>query len=386
MKMSLDHLVLRFPGPTPLPPSVERAMTLPMVARGPEMTEAIVSLSPKLKPIFGTKQEVAVMSGSGTASMETAIVNVTNSGDEVLVLVTGRFGELYASMCEAHLLHVHVLETKWGEAADPEAVKDYLKSHPNIKAVFATFCETSTGVINPMKDLAAVVHEYSDAVFIADGVSSVGGIAGNMDEWGIDILGTGSQKAMMAPPGLGFVAFSERAQEVAKQVTRGRFFFDYNKYIEQLAEGQSPFTPAVPLLNSLNASLDLMHEEGIDNVFARHRLLSDMTRAAFKQWNIPLTASDETASPTITGAKADDFDVEELLAVVKKDFHIAIAGGLGKMAGKMLRIGHMGYCSPADALQYISALEIGLVRIGKKINLGEGIQAAQEVFLSTKKV
>lgn len=385
MKMSLDHLVLRFPGPTPLPPSVERALTIPMVARGAEMSEVFEQLAPKLKPLFGTKEEVAILSGSGTASMEAAIVNVTNPGDEVLVINTGRFGEQYATMCEAHSLQVHQLIFEYGEAADPAQVKKFLQEHTGIKAVFATVCETSTAVINPMKELSEVIHEHSDALFIADGVSSVGGYAGNMDEWQLDILGTGSQKAMMAPPGLGFVAFSERAQEASEKVTRGRYFFDYNRHKSQMAEFQSPYTPALPLLNSLNASLDLMHQEGIENVFARHNLMRDMTRAAFKAWNIRLSATEETASPTVTGAIADDFDVGLLLETVKRDFHIAIAGGLGKMTGKMLRVGHMGYCSPADVLQYISALEIGLVKIGKKINLGEGIQAAQEVFLKAVK-
>lgn len=384
--MLVDQTILRFPGPTPIAPSVQRALNQPMYGRGPETAELITQIQPKLKPVFGTSQEVAIISGSGTAGLETSVVSLTKPDEEVLVLVTGRFGEVFVDICQAHGIKVHRLDWEWGEVLDPDQVKNYLKQHPHIKLVFSTFCETSTGVINPMKELAQAIHESSDALLISDGVSSVGGVEAKMDEWGIDVLVTGSQKAMMVPAGLALVAFSERAKEVAKKNTRPRYFFDYNRYLEQIGQGGTPFTPALALLYALDQSLNLMHEEGLERVFERHNLVRDMTRAAFKAWDVPLMAADEVASPTVTAIVPDDFDPEQLIATVKKDFNIALAGGLGKMIGKMIRVGHMGYCGPSDALQYISAIEIALEKIGKKIQLGEGIKAAQEVFINYQRV
>lgn len=384
--MLIDQVILRFPGPTPLPPSVQRALNQPMYGRGPETDDLVKRIQPKLKPVFGTKQEVAVISGSGTAGLETAVVSLTKPGDEVLIIVTGMFGELFVKICQAHGIKVHRLDVEWGEVVDPADVEAFLKQTPQIKLVFSTFCETSTGVINPIKELAAVVRESSDALLISDGVSSIGGVEARMDEWGVDVLVTGSQKAMMVPAGLALVALSERAQQVAKQNDRPRYFLDYNRYIEELPNGGTPFTPALALLYALDQSLDLMHEEGLDNVFRRHILTRDMTRAAFKAWGVPLTAADEVASPTVTAIKPDDFDAGVLIEKVREDFNIALAGGLGKMKGKMIRIGHMGYCGPSEALQYISAIEIALEKIGKKIKMGEGIKAAQQVFVNSKTV
>lgn len=384
--MLVDQVILRFPGPTPLPPSVQRALNQPMYGKGPETIDLVKRIQPKLRPVFGTKQEVAVMSGSGTAGLETAVVSLTKPGDEVLVIVTGMFGELFVNICQAHGIKVNRLDVEWGDIVDPSDVEAFLKQNPQIKLVFSTFCETSTGVINPVKELAQVVHDSSNALLISDGVSSVGGVEARMDEWGVDVLITGSQKAMMVPAGLAFVALSERAKQVARENDRPRYFFDYNRYLDVLSSGGTPFTPALALLYALEQSLDLMHEEGLEQVFERHILVRDMTRAAFKAWGIPLMAADEVASPTVTAIKPVDFDPNELNAIVKEDFNIAMAGGLGKMAGKMIRIGHMGYCGPSDALQYISAIEIALNKIGKKINMGEGIKAAQQVFADYQKV
>ncbi|MBP1947474.1 pyridoxal-phosphate-dependent aminotransferase family protein [Virgibacillus litoralis] len=380
--MLSDQQLLRIPGPTPIPPSVQRAMSQPMIGhRGQETKQLLKKIKPKLKPIFGTEQDVAIITGSGTAGLEAAVVNTVRPGDEVLVIATGAFGERFVKITDAYQIKTHRYDVEWGEAVTPDDVKEYLTKYPTIKAVFATFCETSTGVLNPVQKLAQVVHSHSDALFIVDGVSCIGGVECKMDEWGIDLLVTGSQKAMMLPAGLTFIAASDRAWKTIEQNEQPRFYLDLKKYRDNLEKDSTPFTPALSLLLGLEQVLTLMNEEGLQQIHERHRLMMEMTRAAFRALNIPLLTSDIAASPTVTAIKPADFEAEALRRVLKEEFGLAVAGGQQHMKGEIFRIGHMGYCSPADVLQTISIVEISLRKIGKDIELGKGTQAAQEIYL-----
>lgn len=377
-----DQQILRIPGPSPIPPSVQQSMSQPMIGhRGQETKELLQRIKPKLKPIFGTNQEVMIISGSGTAGLESAVVNTVNPGDEVLVIVTGAFGERFAKICESYQINTHRYNVDWGNAVSPNAISEYLKEHPTIKSVFATYCETSTGVLNPIQELAAVIHANSDALFIVDGVSCVGGVETKMDAWGVDLLVTGAQKAMMLPAGLTFIAASERAWNVIDKNKQSRFYLDLRKYRDNLLKDSTPFTPALSLLFGLEQVLKLMDEEGLAQVYKRHQLMKEMTRSAFSALNIPLLTDEQTASPTVTAIKPSDFQAEELREVMKDEFGLALAGGQQHMKGEIFRIGHMGYCSPADILQTISIIEIGLTKIGKEIELGKGTRAAQEIYL-----
>ncbi|QTN01175.1 aminotransferase class V-fold PLP-dependent enzyme [Sediminibacillus dalangtanensis] len=381
-----DQHLLRIPGPSPIPPSVERAMAQPMIGhRGQETKELLATIRPRLKPVFGTEQDVMVITGSGTSGLETAVVNTVEPGDEVLVVVTGAFGDRFAKICEAYQMRTHRMEVEWGSAANPEDVKQFLETHSGIKAVFATYCETSTGVLNPIRDIARAVHTSSDALVIVDGVSCVGGVQTRMDDWGIDVLVTGSQKAMMLPAGLTFIAASERAWQVIESNKQPRFYLDLRKYRDNLEKNATPFTPGLSLLFGLDQVLNLFEEEGLENVYARHRLMMKMTREAFRALDIPLLTSDEAASPTVTAVKPGDFAAEDLRKAVKQSFNLSVAGGQQHLQGKIFRIGHMGYCSPADVLQIVSAMEIGLQQIGKDIELGAGTKAAQQVYLEERK-
>lgn len=203
-----------------------------------------------------------------------------------------------------------------------------------------------------------------------------------MDDWGIDVLVTGSQKAMMLPAGLTFLAVSERAWKVIEENKRPRFYFDLRTYRDKLADDSTPYTPALSLLFGLNQALNLMEEEGLDNVFKRHTLMKEMTRAAFKALDIPLLTTDESASPTVTAVKPADFDADEFRKIAKEEFRLSLAGGQKHLKGEIFRVGHMGYCSPADVLQFLSIIEIALVKAGKDIELGKGVQAAQTVYLN----
>jgi len=380
--MLTDQQILRIPGPTPIPPSVNRAMSQPMIGhRGQSTSDMIQDIRPKLKRVFGTQQEVMILTASGTAGLETAVVNTVAPGEEVLVVVTGAFGERFAKICKAYEIKTHVLDVDWGQAADPEAVKAFLKEHPEVKAVFATFCETSTGVLNPVQELAAAVKEESDALFIVDGVSCVGGTETKMDEWGIDIVVTGSQKAFMLPAGLAFVAASERAWAKIEANPQPRFYLDLKKHRDNILKDTTPFTPALSILFGLQQVLQLMEEEGLEQVYARHRLMMKMTRATFQALDIPLLTTDAAASPTVTAVKPADFDAEAFRKIMKQEFGFEVAGGQQHLAKTIFRVGHMGYCSPADMLQAIAIMELGLIKAGKEIELGKGVRAAQQIYL-----
>ncbi|WP_084243991.1 pyridoxal-phosphate-dependent aminotransferase family protein [Planomicrobium okeanokoites] len=380
--MLTDQQILRIPGPSPIPPSVSRAMAQPMIGhRGQSTSDMLSFIRPKLKRVFGTEQEVLILTASGTAGLEAAVVNAVAQHDEVLVIVSGAFGERFADICKTYDIQTHLIETEWGKAATVSDITESFEAHPNIKAVFMTYCETSTGVLNPVKELAAEIRRRSEALIIVDGVSCIGGVETKMDEWGLDIVVSGSQKAFMLPAGLAFIAVSDRAWNKVERNPQPRFYLDLKKHRDNLIKDTTPFTPALSLLFGLQKALELMEEEGLVNVYARHDRLMKMTRSAFKDLGVPLLTEDKDASPTVTAVKPADFDAEVLRKVLKGEFAMEVAGGQKILANKIFRIGHMGYCSPADMLQAIAAIEIAIAKAGGEIQLGSGVRAAQQEYL-----
>lgn len=375
--------LLRIPGPTPIPPRVQQAMNRTMFGhRGNEMKQLLQNIRHSLKDVFGTKEEVVILTSSGTSALEAAVVNTVREGDEVLVIVGGAFGDRFANICETYNLNVHRLDVTWGEAVDPEDVRKVLQKYPEIKAVFATYCETSTGVLHPIEQISQVVHESSDALVIVDGVSAVGGAVTKMDKWQVDVFVTGSQKAFMLPAGLSFIALSKRARECAQANKQPRFYLDVLKHETYLADNSTPYTPGISVLMGLEEVLNMFKEEGLDNVYARHELMKEMTRHALRALNVPLLVKDEFASPTVTSAIIEEDQADELRSILNEKFGLTFAGGQQQLKGKIIRIGHMGYCSPAHILQIISLLEIGLKELGKNISLGEGVKAAQQTYMT----
>lgn len=374
--------ILRIPGPSPIPPSVQRAMSQPMIGhRGQETAEMMQRIKPELKKVFGTKQDVMIITGSGTSGLETAAVNVAAAGDEVLVLVSGSFGDRFAKICETYEMKTHRIEVDWGDNIVVDDVAEFLKENKNIKAVFMTQCETSTGILNPVEEISKAIQDNSDALIVVDGVSCVGGVVTEMDAWGVDVFVTGSQKAMMLPAGLTFIAVSDKAWKAIDDNKEPRFYLDLRRYRDNLDKDTTPFTPALSLIFGLEQALNLLKEEGLDNVYARHTLMKDMTRAAMKALSIPLLTEDDVASATVTAVKPDSFDPEALRKSVKAKFGLTLAGGQAHLKGEIFRIGHMGYCTPADVLQYIGIIELGISDIGAEVELGAGVRAAQEVYL-----
>lgn len=384
--MLIDQQILRIPGPTPIPPTVQRAMNKPMIGhRSAETSALLTTIRPKLQKVFGTTEEVAIIAGSGTAGMETAFVNAIHPGEEVLVAVTGAFGERFAQICEAHDAKVHRLNIEWGEAVTPKQVEASMKENPAIRAIFITYCETATGILNPIQEIAEAVRKVSDALIIIDGVSSVAGVKLELDAWGIDIAVTGSQKAFMLPAGLAFVACSKRAWERIDTNTRPSFYFNLKKYRSNIEKNTTPFTPASSLLYGLEETLNLFEQEGLDNIYKRHALMMKMTRAAMKALGLPLLAADKYASPTVTAVRPTAFKAVDFRLLLQQEFNLIVAGGQNHLTDEIFRIGHMGYCSPLDVLQTIGGIEIALQKIGQDVQLGAGTAAAQAVYLQEAK-
>lgn len=373
---------LRIPGPTPIPPRVAQAMNQPMIGhRSKECSALIRDLSERLKPIFGTKQNPLILTSSGTSALEAAVVNTLSPGEDAMVVITGAFGDRFAKIIQKYGFNLHRVDIEWGKACDPERLQQELKKHPNTKAVFFTYCETSTGVLNPIQALTEVVRTHSDALVIVDGVSCLGAVPSEMDQWGVDIMITGSQKAMMLPPGLAFAAVSERAWKVIETNQTPRFYLDLRSYREKLEQNTTPFTPAVSLLFGLSASLSLIEEEGLAQTIQRHELMKQMTRAGVKALGLQLMTTDQEASPTVTSIRGggQEWSSEDLRKELS-NIQVVVAGGQQHLKGQIFRIGHMGYCQPLDVCTVLSALEYALKKIGVSFEPGQGVKAALEVW------
>jgi aspartate aminotransferase-like enzyme len=380
--------ILRHPGPTPIPKKIQLAMNQDMIShRTEEFVRLYQETTNRVKPVFGTKQDILLLPSGGTAALEASSVNTVSPGDEVVVITVGAFGNYFVSICEKNGFKVHKLEKSWGEACTEEDLIQFLKPLSNIKAVFATYNETSTGILNPIEKLAKVVRTQTDALFIVDGVSCLGGAPAEMDQWGIDILVTGSQKAMMLPPGLSLLSVSERAWNVIEEKNTPSYYLDLLSYREWAAKGMTPNTPAISLIFGLSAVCDLIEEEGgFIQTVARHELMKNMVRESMKALSIGLLTSDEYASPTITAIYTPEgIELSPFLSHLKEKYHLDFAGGLGHLQGKIFRFGHMGYCFPSDILQAVSLIEAGLQDFSYSFEPGAGVTAAQKVFLSAQR-
>ena len=376
---------LRLPGPTAIPPQVERVIqqTLnhPMMDyRNEAFSELLRETSAAARMVFGTRHDVILLAGSGTSALETAMVNLVGPSEKAIICVAGYFGEYFVGIAQRLGVEVVRLDVPWGEAVDPEDVEGALRRHPDARAVFVTHCETSTGVLHPIEAIAAVVHGH-DAALVVDAVSSLGGAPMRMDAWGVDVVASCSQKALMLPPGLALVAVGERAWELIRRRGSPSFYFDLRQYAALPERGQPPYTPNVALVAALRESLRLMADEGMENVYRRHALLRDMTRTGVRALDLRCLARDEFASPTVTSVMVEAMDADQLRALLRRQLHVAVGGGLGRLKGRILRLGHMGYCDAGDVLKMLAALEAAMAASGLPVELGAGVAAAQRVWL-----
>ena len=370
------------PGPTPVPPSVLLAMASPVVLhRTPAFSELFRRVSDASAKLFGTSQAVLTLSASGTGGMEAAITNTLSPGDSVLVVCGGKFGERWGEIARTFGLVVHEIAVEWGTAVDPQAVADHLKKHPETRAVLIQHSETSTTAVHPVPEIARLVAA-TDALLIVDGITSVGVLDCPMDATGIDVLVTGSQKALMLPPGLALVALSEKAWRANAKSSLPRYYFDLGKARKSLAENTSAYTPAVSLLFGLDAVYRMVDEGGgWPEVYRRHEILARAARRGVEAMGLKLLAP-TAPSPAATGVMVPSgIDGGALGKYLRDRLGVTIAGGQGKLKGKILRLAHIGYADSFDVVVGLSAIEMALRHFGHELALGKGPGAAGEVLL-----
>ncbi len=374
-------------GPTPLPPQVMEAANRPIVYhRAPAFLELYERVINRLQYTFQTKNDVLIFASSGSGAMESAVANIVSPGMTVLVGSCGKFGERWKELCDSFGAETVHLRADWGERIDPGSVERALDgAGGQIKAVFVTQSETSTGVVNDIEAIARTCSEHG-AISCVDAVSGMGVVDLPTDKWGVDVVVSGSQKALMCPPGLGFTSVSENALELASQNKGGRYYFDWQKTVD--AQRKSPpstaFTPAVSLIAALDAALELIEGEGLENVFARHALMGKIARGGVRGAGLELFGIDDEMANVVTTMKVPDgVDGKELVKLIRDKYGVTLAGGQGHLKGKIVRIAHCGYYGAFDVLTAISALEMGLVELGADISLGSGVASAQKLLVES---
>ena len=371
-------------GPTPLPPAVSQVMAEPMLYhRAPAFIEVYARVLERLKQVFQTANEVQVFASSGSGAMESAVANLVRPGEPALVASCGKFGERWAELCDAYGAQTVHWETEWGRKVDPGELDRTLSEHEGVEVVFTTVSETSTGVVNDVKELTEVAHRHG-ALIAVDAVSAMGAIPIPQDLWGVDVVAAGSQKALMAPPGLGFASANDAALERAAAAPGRRYYFDWERTVtgQRKDPPDSPFTPAVGLILALDVALGLIEQEGLEAVYERHRLLGRATREAARALDLDtLGEADENANVVTAIALPESIDGAKVPKLMRDRFGITIAGGQGHLKGRIARIAHCGYFGAFDIVVTIAALEMTLRELGHELELGAGVAAAQRVFL-----
>src|SRR5436190_12829694 len=371
-------------GPTPLPPAVSQVMAEPMVYhRAPAFIDVHARVLESLKRVFQTSGEALLFAASGTGAMESAVANLVRPGEPVLVASCGKFGERWAELCDAYGGATVHYEAGWGNRVEPADLDRELTEHETAKVVFTSFSETSTGVVHDVKALAEVAHRHG-ALLAVDAVSGIGAVPLPQDEWGADVVVAGSQKALMSPPGLAFASPNRAALEHAGAGGGARYYFDWRRTLDGQRKDppDSPFTPAVGLVMALDVALRLIEEEGLDAVYERHRLLGRATREAAKALELELFGPEDENANVVTAIKLPEaIDGGKVPKLMRDRYGITIAGGQGKLKGKIARIAHCGYFGAFDIVVTISAFEMTLRELGHEVELGTGVAAAQRVFL-----
>ncbi|MDD5247069.1 MAG: alanine--glyoxylate aminotransferase family protein [Candidatus Omnitrophica bacterium] len=369
------------PGPTPLPTEVCLAQARPIIHhRTPQFQEILKEAGQGLKYVFQTANDCFILASSGTGAMEAAVINLLSAGDAALCVQAGKFGERWTEICQAYGITAEVVNVEWGRAVDPREIEKRLKANPKIKAVFTTLCETSTGVVSDIEAIGKVV-KGSDAVLVVDAISGLGAIQLKTDDWSVDVCVSGSQKGLMLPPGLGFISVSAKAWEKINSSKLPKYYFSLKAAKKAYDKTDTPFTPAITLIIALNEALNLMKQEGLENIFSRHKKMADATRAAMLALGLELFAP-SAGSDVVTAVKVPaGIDGEKLVKTMRDKYGVTFAGGQAELKGKIFRMAHMGFIEEFDIIVGISCLEKVLHEMGYKFTLGQGIRAAEEQFL-----
>lgn len=382
-----DKLMLMIPGPTPVPEQVLLALAkAPIGHRSSDFSKIMAEVMADLKWLHQTTNDVLILTASGTGAMEAGIINFLSRGDRVLVGENGKFGERWGDVCDAYGLATERIKAEWGKPLDPEVFRAKLQADTDkqIKAVIITHSETSTGVINDLETINRYVKEHGEALIIVDAVTSLGAMDVPVDEWQLDVVASGSQKGYMIPPGLGFVAVSNKAWSAYAKSNLPRYYLDLGKARKDAQKHTTPFTTAVNMVVALQTALKMLRAEGLPNIFARHLRHRNAVRSGIKAMGLELFTSDDCASPSITAVlPPPGIPVDRIRSHMKKHFDIVLAGGQDHLADKIFRIGHLGFVSDRDILTAISALESTLYQLGyREFTVGAGTaQAIQHLLI-----
>lgn len=370
------------PGPTAVPENVLLDMARPMIHhRTPEFENIFKEAREGLKKIFKTKEEPLILVSSGTGAMEAAVTNILSEKDKALVINGGKFGERFIKIAQTYGVDVKTIDVEWGRSVNPDDVKKFLQDNPDTKAVFLQGSETSTTVYHPVKEIAAITKDMPETVLVVDGITSVGVHNTEFDEWGIDILITGSQKAFMLPPGLAFIALSKKAWSMAEKSSLPKFYFNLKTELKNQLKNTTAWTAGVSLVTGLKTVISMMEKEGLENVFKRHALNAEAVRAAVSALGMTLLAKDIPSNAATGCFLPEGIDGKKFVKYLRDDCGVALAGGQDKLAGKILRISHLGYHDVFDTITAISAIEMGLKKFGADIELGKGVAAAQNILI-----
>ena len=369
-------------GPTPVPPAVMNAMAEPVTYhRSPDFDPLYGRVLERLPKVFRTSNDVLMFASSGSGAMESAVANLVAPGQPALACATGKFGERWIELCDAYGARTVKHEPGWGTRLDPAEIDRLLEDNPDVKVAFATLSETSTGVVHDVQAIAEVARAR-DVILAIDAVSGLGAAELRQDEWGVDVVVAGSQKALMCPPGLAFASVSERAFEHAASQPGGRYYFDWTKTRKSQGKGSSPFTPPVTLVRGLDVALGLIEDEGLDDVLARHDVLARATRAGVRAIGLDLYGDPDERATVVTAVELPETIDGGKVPKLLRDVHgITANGGQEQLKGRILRIAHCGYFGAYDIITTLAALEMVLTELGMDVELGAGVGAAQRAFL-----
>jgi len=367
------------PGPVAVPERVRLAMAQTLLHhRAPAFIPLFKEVRANLARVFQTEQDVLVLASSGTGAMEAAVTNTLSPGDRAVVVRGGKFGERWAEICAAYGIEVECVDVEWGRAVEPEAVREAFARCPDACALLVQACETSTGVYHPIRALAEITHERPERLIVVDGISGVGVHDLPMDAWGLDVVVSGSQKSWLLPPGLAFIALSTRARAAVQTARAPRYYFDLRKELKAQATDQTAWTAAVSLVVGLREALEMILDEGLHAVFARHEALARATRAAMQALGMRLVAVDAPAFGCTAVYVPEGVDGNRLVKHLRDIYDVTIMGGQGHLDGKIFRIGHMGDVDGFDMISAVAAIEMTLADLGQPVRIGDGTRAMIE--------
>jgi len=368
------------PGPTPVPTRTLLAMAQPILHhRAPEFEAVLADVREGLKWLFQTREEVLLFAASGTGAMEASVANILSPGERALVVRGGNFGERWANICQAYGIETTNIDVEWGKAVRPDQIRAALDADRSTRAVFVTASETSTGVKHPTREIAEIVRSRDDVVLAVDAITALGVFDIRMDAWGIDVLVSGSQKALMLPPGLAFAAASPKAWARVERSRSPRFYFDFRREKKALLTNQTAWTPAVSLVVGLKDTLSIMRQEGLEALFQRHALFARATREAMLALGLDLFAEVPSEATTVIKGPAG-MDTGKIVKQMRNKYGVTIIGGQGQAKGKVFRIATLGWADPFDVVTVVSAVEMALRDLGVPVAVGAGVAAAQRVL------